>query len=431
MTTINPNDDYPRIHSEFGTDQPADFPKSVNAPLPAELSQAFAAATGWTLAFNESRQSQTRRRQPGLGDSPVTGTLKIDDMSAEWPAGVVTAHRGKCDRLVEGLDQLVAELQRTRLKLYAAQAELATQIPVVVSPDDSYRIAELLAALLDGAAHSVGGTSGAMYLLDDGTEWLKMRSSVGLDGKHIRNNERLFATCPADIEAMAGHAIVVTDPTQGEIWNVPEQCRSAVCVPIASSTTILGTMWVFGDEIRDYSEQEVNILEIIAGRIAAELEREAVIRHSRDFGKQPVSRTRVESHPVVDPPFDGWSLEGQVGWAGDKFIEWDVTDSEEIRLTIGTSFSGHSDGKSASAFVDPLTGDFEVHGRVAGVSFWLLDRATGVVYDIDEWAQPLMLAAGRSLIATTTDDPVLARRRLNEFERGRSHDGLVLYLNRN
>lgn len=162
MTTINPNDDFPRIHSNSAFEQPAVSPTSTNSPLPAELSRSFSAVTGWTLAYQESRQSKTRRQQPGLGDSPVTGTLTIDDMSAEWPAGVPTAHRDKSDRLVECLDQLVADLQQVRVELYAAQAELATQIPVVVSPDDSYRIAELLAALLSTAAESVGCGRGVL-----------------------------------------------------------------------------------------------------------------------------------------------------------------------------------------------------------------------------------------------------------------------------
>lgn len=430
MNTINPNDDFPRIHSNYDFELPAGLPSPVNSPLTSELSRTFAAATGWTLAYQESRQSKARRQQPGLVDSPVSGTLQIDDLSFEWPAGVPTAGRDKCERLVECLDQLLAELQQTRLKLYGAQAELATQIPVAFSPDDSYRIAELLASLLNTSAESMQCERAALYLLDDTTEWLKMRSSIGLDGKHIENDERLLATCVADIEAMAGHAIVVTDPEQGMIWNVPEPCQAAVCVPISSSTTILGTMWVFSDDMRDYSRQEVNILEIIAGRIAAELEREAVIRHSRGVKTESPSATRIECHPVIDPPFDGWSLEGEIGWDGNKFVEWDVTDKEEIRLTIGTSRCDDGVGQNASVFVDPLTGDFQVHGRAAGVSFWLLDRATGVVFDIDEWARPLMLDAGQALIAASTDDPVLARQRLSDFERRRACDGLVLYLNR-
>jgi len=269
-----------------------------------------------------------------------------------------------------------------------------------------------------------------MYLLDENGEWLTMRASVGLQGKHIQNDQRLLATSVADIEAMAGHAVVVTDPTQGKTWNTPEQCHSAVCVPISSASTILGTLWIFGDTTRNYSDQEVNILEIIAGRIAAELERAACAKlNSEPKLNEPTGSNRIECHPVIDPPFAGWKLEGQCGQVEQKFVNWDVTDDEEIRLTIGT-IGANSDRNSASIFVDPLTTNFQAHGSVPGVSFWLLDQETGVVFDIDEWANPLPLGKNHSIVATTTADRKRAKQILQDFTDGSSVDELILCLSR-
>jgi len=56
--------------------------------LPRSLVDAFAEATGWELA-------------------QVGNEIKIVDMSASWPAKTPTAHREKCDRLVEELSKLL------------------------------------------------------------------------------------------------------------------------------------------------------------------------------------------------------------------------------------------------------------------------------------------------------------------------------------
>lgn len=443
MANSIPNDDFPRILSMAGRHEHASSEESslsasgaaiqnIYGPVSHALCEAFELATGWTLRFDESQPSRKRREQSGLSDSPITGKLSIDDMSAIWPEGAPTVHRGKCDRLVECIDEVVSQLQQSYLKMYAVQAELATQFPVVVSKDESYQLAELLASLLKTAVESVGANSAAMYTLDEDTEWLAMRSSTGLKGKHANGCQRLLATSVADIEAMAGNAIVMEDPTQCSVWSAPEQSSSAVCIPISSTKTILGTLWIFGNEVRQYSDQELNILEIIAGRIAAELEREAVVRHVNQQQSEgpPSSGRRFENYPVVDPPFDGWTMRGKAGWEGDKFIEWNVTDDEEIRLTVGTSCNKRGSQHNASVFVEPLTGEFQVHGRVEGVSFWLLDRSSGQVYDICEWAGPMMLTNEQTLIATTTDDLSAAQSTLNDFEHGGEPDNLVLYLNR-
>ena len=208
---------------------------------------------------------------------------------------------------------------------------------------------------------------------------------------------------------------------------------SAICVPVASSTTILGTLWIFGSEIRDYSDQEINIVEIIAGRIAAELENVALQnkRFSTDSNEQTAEpESRIECHPVIDPPFAGWVMEGQCGSDQEKFIDWDVTDDEEIRLTVGIV---NSDGsrKAASVFIDPLTADFQVHGRVSGVSFWLVDHKSESLVEIDEWANRQPLKANQSLLAATTDDPVAAEQLLANLESGVSSSGLILCLSRN
>ena len=76
-------------------------------PISAEVIDAFAAATGWVIGFEETSSSFEQRVQNG-SRQPTGGKLKIVDMSPTWPARTPTAHRAKCDRFVTALNELIS-----------------------------------------------------------------------------------------------------------------------------------------------------------------------------------------------------------------------------------------------------------------------------------------------------------------------------------
>jgi hypothetical protein len=80
---------------------------SVELPIPASVVEAFAAATGWLIGFEESSASFRKRAENG-SHRPTAGVLKIVDMSDAWPAKKPTAHRGHCDQFVSELNKLVS-----------------------------------------------------------------------------------------------------------------------------------------------------------------------------------------------------------------------------------------------------------------------------------------------------------------------------------
>ena len=79
----------------------------VEPPISAELVDAFSAATGWVIGFEETSASFDQRVQSG-SRRPTGGKLKIVDMSPTWPARTPTAHRAKCDRFVAALTELIS-----------------------------------------------------------------------------------------------------------------------------------------------------------------------------------------------------------------------------------------------------------------------------------------------------------------------------------
>ena len=99
----------------------------------------------------------------------------------------------------------------------------------------------------------------AAYLLDDATKQLKLRSCWGLPKSRFLDPPRPLRGAAADLEALVGHAVVLEDTSFLPHWKVPEEFRSAVCVPISSPTFPFGTLWMFCDQPRDFSVAETQL----------------------------------------------------------------------------------------------------------------------------------------------------------------------------
>ena len=248
-------------------------------------------------------------------------------------------------QLAGELSRLLGELQRTRRVIWQREAELAAGVPVSARPDETEHLAQRLEAVLRTGAEAAGCQSAAAYLLDDATSLLKLRTAWGLPTDRFCDPPRPLRGALADLEALLGHAVVLDNTALRTQWRCPEPCASAVCVPISTPTTPLGTLWVFGQRARNYTSVEVNILEIIAGRVAAELKREMLLRlgvHSRQLDRQLTSAANWQSRrqPNVAPLLDHFQVAGWTSpaeWVGGDFHDWSVLPTGELAVAVGQS----------------------------------------------------------------------------------------------
>lgn len=197
--------------------------------------------------------------------------------------------------------------------LWKCEAHLASAIPLVVRPDeDDRQLARRLQAVLHCAVDAVGASAAALYILDDDTAYLKLRAEWGLHEGCFLDPPRRLRGSKGDLEALTGHAVVLEQPDQCEAWDIPHPAASAVCIPVSTAEVPLGTLWIFGTKPRTYQDQDVNLLEVISGRLAVELEREILLRdrlmanHSRD-AKDVVTWQRSQWDCAI-PKFDRWQL---------------------------------------------------------------------------------------------------------------------------
>ena len=150
----------------------------------------------------------------------------------------------------------------------------------------------------------------------------------------------------ADLEALLGHAVVLNDAKLHGHWKVPEGgFASCVCVPVSSPSMPLGTLWVYCREPRNFTSSETNILEVVAGRLAGDLERSVLVDEAlsaRQVSRQLIAaeRQQQEQLPEIAPQVEGWDVAAravQAGALGGAFYDWFALGGGRLAVLAGDS----------------------------------------------------------------------------------------------
>ncbi len=320
---------------------------------------AFVQATGWQLDFvrDDNTAAPTNLMwsapvDPGVGASP--GHIRLFT-SAEHSVAIPLE---QATPLAQSIGDLWGELLATRHAVRQREAELATGVPLVLRDDDERApsLAQRFESVLKGGAEAIGCQAAALYLLDAATTELKMRSSWGLPRRRLLEPARPLRPALADLEALLGHAVVMNEPALFDYWKVPETgFRSAVCVPVSSPSMPLGTLWIYSDRVRDFSDAETNIAEVVAGRLASELERETLVEEAiatRDNSRQARREAREQTCPLpsVPPTIEGWEIAAQaVGSSCPAGMFYDWLSAADGSLTVVAGDAGVAGEKGALA----------------------------------------------------------------------------------
>ncbi len=352
---------YLRLLSEGDSPAPVDD----DLALWNSCREAFTTCTGWNLAFgagNVKPDSHSKWSAPvSPGKGATLGHIRIESREGEESSTRVSLAKSKV--MATALGELWGELLATREALWRAEAELAAGVPVSKRTDETTHLAERLEAALGAGAEGVRCQSAALYLLDEGTSQLKLRASWGMPRRALLEPARALRGAAADLEALLGHAVVINDQRLFEFWKVPQPCAAAACVPVSSPTNPLGTLWVFSSEQRDFSSEETNLLEVVAGRVAADLEREMLLgeverlraRETEEASAAPASAETHAAPPAAAaaapshrlPPLllDGWEAAAwqlpSVTSDAAAWIDWFAVSSDHMAFTAGRA-QGHA-----------------------------------------------------------------------------------------
>lgn len=303
------------------------------------VAESFERVTGHSMTLENDTN-----RDPDSGDDEFgTGPASLNLVVEPCQDASIGTSRLDVEDHAAAITELANELRQTRHALWQREAELAAGVPVVRKEKDAIHLADRLESVLQGGAQAVGCQAAALYMLNDETSELKLRAGWGLDRQLYLEPARPLRGAVADLEALIGHAVVLEDTTLLPNWHVPLDFSSAVCVPVSTPTTILGTLWMFGDTVRDYDENQSNLIEIVAGRIAADLEREMLLQHnaqtkSLDRKLQRACQWQQNRLPTVTPEIDKWQV---AGWSSqreslsDCFYHWHVLPNGQLSASLG------------------------------------------------------------------------------------------------
>lgn len=340
---------YLRLHVEEALSP--QLPRLEEVHSLATVCEAFHRVTGWAIrlcgdseagddGFWSQRITDHEGRDVGrlILDSPQDGAFEKCHGSVP-----LRGDRDAIQDLAAGVAGLVRELYHTRRALWQREAELAAGVPIAAHGDEESHLAARLEAVLKAGAQAVHCQAAAAYMLDEATKELKLRSCWGLPKSRFLDAPRTLRGAAADLEALVGHAVVLEDTRLLANWKVPEEFRSAVCVPISSPTVPFGTLWMFSDHHRKFSVQETNLIEIIAGRLAADLEREMLLQQtlqSKKFNRQLAQAAACQRSrlPRIKPLLAGWQVAGwtaQRDHLGGDFHDWFVLPDGALAIAVG------------------------------------------------------------------------------------------------
>ena len=345
--------------------------------LPGVL-RAFHQVTGWSLQHKSGRapnQSDdltwSTPVTPGVG-APL-GHLRLQpvDSSSTSAGSPIIGSPIELDlakTLASAISGMLGELTETRFALWQREAELAAGVPVAPHSEGEEHLAARLEAVLKGGAEAVDCHAAALYLLDEDTTELKIRSSWGLPQDRFTQSARPLRGAVADLEALLGHVVVLDEPSSMASWRVPEDFPTAVCIPVSTPTTLLGTLWIFCNDRRDFNDRQTNILEIVAGRVAADLEREMLMREGIDEAKlrrQLAAAERLQRGqlPTIAPLLDAWDVAGftsHSGEVGREFYDWFCLPDGLLAVAVG---GAKGQGLPAAMTAGALKAALRAHGR--------------------------------------------------------------------
>lgn len=361
-----------RLHSE-DRETTAEQSKRNNVGLVQdevqELLTCFEEATSWGISQRLNSESGLSIPQPHVmtGLRPRRWRLiesSIQDGNLDGDLlDLPSVSMEKAQKLLNALERLVDRLEGAEDTVRRQEAELATAVGLSSRKDRDREIADRLESILDSTSRTIGSCAAAIYLLDEDTTSLKLRSCIGLPASRLSMPARPLKGSLADLEALLGNAVLLSDIEMMPEWPSPEDFGSAIVVPIGSPSMPYGTLWFWSVESRGYSATQIEVANLAAGRIMNEIEQSILgeeLTESREIRQQLETASMTQASLLPDSQrlhesFDvhGWTY--QNAELGGGFHHWDLTPNNMISLLVGNSAQDGPEGALVATSIQSIT----------------------------------------------------------------------------
>ncbi|MGN6136810.1 MAG: PP2C family protein-serine/threonine phosphatase [Aureliella sp.] len=341
-----------RLHR---ADQDQPTPAAGADPIESLLA-AFSEATGWEVQAVELPPAGSRwslaqklgcpnaelsKRVRLVSSLPLDGLLDESDFFEQ-----TTTSEESAWRLLESINEMVGRLKQCEDAVARQEAELAAGLSVTLTedgPEDS--LYHAMEEALERAIIASGSDAAAVYLLDDATSTLKMRSCVGMAKNNLAKPPRSLRGALADLEALLGNAVLLENVAIAPDWNCPEPYAAGLCVPIGSSNMPQGTLWLWSDHVRDFSTADIEAAKAAADKILGDIERRVLsgeILRVRAAAQQLDAASLIQASLWPDqqplhPDYDVGGFTHHTNALGGTFHAWAVNSEEQIVAALGAA----------------------------------------------------------------------------------------------
>ena len=315
----------------------------------ADCLLAFTSATRWGVEFDPPQPSR-------IVDNLVSQCSGTDESALidkeELSTSTSFVPMDKAAGLLRGIDRLIDRIDRTESALRDREAELCSSVAFSHHCAPSKELASRLESVLESTTGALGAVCSALYLLDENTTHLKLRSCFGLPKSRFLEPPRDLRSSLADLEALTGNAVLLSDIHAAPQWLSPEPYRSALVVPIGTTTMPHGTVWFWSPEPRSYTAEQIEVANLAAGRLMGEIE-QSILGHevttARHLARELDRAGEFQSglmadHQILHHDYDlgGWSH--QQALIGGAFHRWSLTPNGKLSVVLGAANSNHATG---------------------------------------------------------------------------------------
>lgn len=334
-----------------------------------ECIRAFSSATNWGVELDALNPGRLVDNLITSGSETIDGDVLCNDLPS------VSMERATV--LLRTIEKLIHRIERTETALRDREAELTSIVAVSNHAAPSRELAVRLESVLESTSRTLGSVACALYLLDEDTTELKLRACYGLPKSRFLRPARDLRSSLADLEALTGNAVLLSDIHAAPEWQSPEPYRSALVVPIGTTTMPHGTVWFWSTQPRSYSAAEIEVANLAAGRLMGEIEQSILgceVTTARHLAKQLDAAAEFQSSLLADKQIlheeydlGGWSH--QQALIGGAFHHWSLTQQGKLSIVVGAANANHATGSmvatSALSLLQLFETDSNLHLRNA------------------------------------------------------------------
>ncbi|MEZ6089715.1 MAG: SpoIIE family protein phosphatase [Pirellulaceae bacterium] len=310
--------------------------------------QAYVDVTGWRVEAS----SDWKLQRPHLLPAFNHGMMDFDSTD-QIPA----VSKGAAQKLAEAASRIAVRLREFEATMRVDQAASAVDDFRKVGASPAQSLADRLQDILQDTALATGGDAVGLYLLDDDTQFLKLRAAIGLPASRLSDPPRMLRGALGDLEALVSSVVTIEDIARMPHWQSPEDRGAALVVAIRQGDLPVGTLWIWSDQPRDFKPSHEASARLASERLSLELQQEARREQdgqAKEYRRQLRSATAWQHRLLpASVPLDAcWEASGWTESTNDlsaQWYAWDVLPDGNIAIALASAEASGIEGALIAA----------------------------------------------------------------------------------